>query len=723
MSDGPEPVKRKRLSRRDFLIMLGVGAAGVYVGVKLGTPPLRLRLAEWLENSGGPPTNIDASPDAWFQILPDNTVELYLPKSEMGQGVHTGLAQIAAEELEVDWEQIKVFHAASDRLADPVGTSASNTISSLFTPLLETAATLRELLRAEAVRQLSVQTEELVVQNGVVSMKSNPSQQLTYGELVQNASQWELPKDPPPLKPPDQYRYIGKSMPRVDLRDKVTGQAVYGFDVRLPGMLYGAVARPETIEGRLISANPGQAASQPGVVQVVTQEDFAGVVAKSRQQAYQALDSLALEWEPGKLWQQAEIEAMVTVGQGQGVVIQKEGNLDEGLNSGTLVEAEYRTPMAYHAYLEPLAAVADVRPDKVEVWASTQAAARLRGAVAEVTGRKDETVIVHPVYLGGGLGRKIDERAAVEAARLSQAAGRPVQVAMSRTEDFRSGFLRPPTHHQLRATLDQAGNLQALEHRQASGEVAFPFLPRIMGTLMGADFGSWRGALLNYAIPNKQTTTWLMSLPVPTGWWRGLGLMPNVFAIESFIDELAAAANIDPLEFRLRHLPEDDKGQRMRSALLAAAERAEWGKPLPAGQGQGLAMSYDARTVMVEIVEASVEKGAIQVQKVTAVADPGLAVNPDGVKAQTEGAITMGLSASLLEEVVIKDGVLQAANFNQYPLLRNGAAPDIEVQVINSGTTPSGMGEPPIGPVPAATANAVFAATGQRLRRLPLKLS
>ncbi|HSF82915.1 MAG TPA: molybdopterin cofactor-binding domain-containing protein [Anaerolineales bacterium] len=723
MSEGSRPSKRKRLSRRDFLIMLGVGAAGLYVGVKLGTPPLRLRLAEWLEDSGGPPSDIDAPPDAWFQILPDNAVELYLPKSEMGQGVHTGLAQIAAEELEVDWERIKVYHAATDRLADPVATSASTTISGLYTPLLETAAVLRELLRAEAARQMSVQPEALQVQNGIFSLKSDPSQQRTYGSLVQNAAQWELPKDPPPLKSPAQYRYIGRSMPRVDLLDKVTGRAVYGFDVRLPGMLYGAVARPETIEGQLKSARPGQAANQPGVIQVVIQDGFAGVVAESRQQAYEALGSLDLEWEPGKLWQQAEIEAMVTVGQGQGVLIQREGDLEDALSSGTFIEAEYRTPMGYHAYLEPLAAVADVRPGVVEIWASTQAAARLRGKVAEAIDRKEDTVIVHPVYLGGGLGRKIDERAAVEAARLSQAAGRPVQLAMSRPEDFRSGFVRPPTHHHLRAALNQAGNLQALEHRQASGEVAFPFLPRMMGTLMGADFGSWRGALLHYAVPNKQTTVWLASLPIPTGWWRGLGLMANIFAIESFIDELAHTAKADPLEFRLRHLPDNETGQRMRTALLAAAERAEWGKPLPAGQGQGVAMSYDARTVMVEVAQASVVNGKIQVHKVTAVADPGLAVNPDGVKAQTEGAITMGLSASLLEEVVIKDGALQPSNFNQYPLLRNGAAPDIDVLVINSGTTPYGMGEPPIGPIPAATANAVFAATGQRLRRLPLKLS
>jgi isoquinoline 1-oxidoreductase beta subunit len=220
-----------------------------------------------------------------------------------------------------------------------------------------------------------------------------------------------------------------------------------------------------------------------------------------------------------------------------------------------------------------------------------------------------------------------------------------------------------------------------------------------------------------------QTTAWLVKLPVSTGWWRGLGLMANIFAVESFIDELAEAANLDPLEFRLSHLPDNEKGQRMRNALQKAAERANWGAALPDGHAHGLAMSYDVGTIMVEIVEASLEQEQIRVHKVTAVADPGLAINPDGVKAQTEGGITMGLSATLLEEVIIKDGVLQAGNFNQYPLLRNADAPDIDVVVLNSRTTPSGMGEPPIGPISAAVANAIFAATGQRLRRLPLKVN
>ncbi len=721
MSEPTHPPKRKRLSRRDFLIMLGVGAAGLYVGVKLGTPILRLRLAEYLEEAGGPPSDIEAPPDAWFEILPDNTVRLYLPKSEMGQGVHTGLAQIAAEELEIGLDQIEVRHASTDRLADPVATSASTTISGLYVPLLEAAATLRELLRGEAVRQLNVPAEDLQLEKGVFSLKADPAQKRTYQELIQFSAGWELPKTPPALKPPSQYRVIGQPAQRLDLPAKVTGQAVYGFDVRVPGMLYGAVARPKTIEGKMKSAKPGQAASQPGVVKVVTDGDFAGVVASSRDQAYRALGKMEIEWDAGRLWQQSEIDAMVTVGQGQGVVIQQVGQLKPAIESGRIVEAAYRTPMAFHAYMEPLAAVADVRADKVEVWASTQAPKGLRGKIAKALDRKDEEVIVHPVYLGGGFGRKIDERAALEAARLSQAAGKPVQVAMNRKEDFLTSFVRPPTHNILRASLSASGEILAFDHQAASGEVAFAFLPGPVGGIMGADFGSYRGAITHYNIPNIQTTAWLAKLPVSTGWWRGLGLMANTFAIESFMDELAEAAGLDPLEFRLRHLPDSEKGQRMRSALQTAADKAGWGDSLPNGHALGLALGYDVGTVMVEIAEVSVENDRIRVHKVTAAADPGLAINPDGVRAQTEGGITMGLSASLIEAVTIKDGALQATNFHEYPLLSNANAPDIEVVVLNSRTTPSGMGEPPIGPIPAAVANAVYAVTGQRLRSLPLK--
>jgi len=719
-----KPLKQKRMTRRGFLILLGTGMVGLYVGVRLATPPVRMALARVLESGGGPPSRISGPPDAWFQITPENKVRLYLPKSEMGQGVHTALAQIAAEELEIAWEQLEVLHAGTGHgLEDPVGTSASTSVSSLYQPLREAAATLRELLRAEAARQLNLTGAELVAARGMFSLKSDPARQVSYGQLFKNAASWELPKQPPALKPQSEFKVIGTAAPRVDLAEKVTGQAIYGFDVRLPGMLYGAVARPTTIEGKLRAARPGTAAGMPGVVQVVIESGFAGVVAESRVQAYQALDRLELQWDDGKLWQQAEIDALVTVGNGEGVVIQQEGDVAAALRGGATapLEAEYRSPMAYHAYLEPLAAAADVRADQVQVWASTQSAVRLRGKIAAQLKRDEKAVFVTPVYLGGGLGRKIDETAAVDAARLSAAVGRPVHVGLFRSQDFLNGYLRPPTHHRLRAVLDASGRIQSLEHRQASGEVAFPFVPGFLEVVLGADFGSWRGALIQYAIANRQTTAWLAKLPVATGWWRGLGLFANIFALESFMDELAFAAKIDPLEFRLRHLPSDETGQRLKTALQTAAARAGWGKPLPAGHALGIACCIDVHTVVAQVAEAGVENGKIRVYKVTAVVDPGLVINPSGVEAQTLGAITMGLSSTLLEEVTVQDGALQAANFDRYPLLRNADAPQIEVVPLQSGPAPFGMGEPPIGPIAAAVANAVFAATGQRLRSLPLR--
>jgi isoquinoline 1-oxidoreductase beta subunit len=461
----------------------------------------------------------------------------------------------------------------------------------------------------------------------------------------------------------------------------------------------------------------------PGVLQVVIEEGFAGVVAESRSQAYAGVEALEVDWqERADPWQEADLERLVTVGQGQEVVIQREGEARRVLQDGQPLKAEYRTPLAFHAHLEPMAALADVSPEGIRVWVSTQSAVRVRGLIAEALGREEETVVVTPVFLGGGFGGKVGADAAVEAARLSQAAGRPVHVGWTRREDFQAGFLRPPTHHVFEGVLNGAGRLEAVEHQQSSGPVSFPFIPGFLKTVLGADFGSWRGALIPYEIPHRQTVAWLSELPVPTGWWRGLGLMANTFALESFVDELAHAAGADPLAFRLAHLPDSENGRRIARALNTAAERTGWGSPAPQGRGRGVAWSIDVNTIVAEVAEVSIEGGNIRVERVTAAVDPGLVINPDGAEAQTQGAITMGLSATLLEEALVEDGVLRASNFDRYPLLTMAATPEIDVILLESGESPFGMGEPPIGPIAAAVANAVFDLTGQRLRQLPLRL-
>ncbi len=713
--------KQRKLSRRGFLIAVGVAGGGLLLGTKVGLPFARLKIAEVFD-SGSAPGGLDAEATAWFQVTPDNVVKLFIPKSEMGQGVHTALAQIAAEELEIEWQQLEVIQAGTGQgLDDGFGTGASNSVSSLYQPLREAAATLREMLRAEAALQIGASPEALSAQNGHFMVKDS-QESISYGEVANATQEWQIPETLPPLKAASDFRYIGKSMQRVDLRQKILGKAVYGYDQRLPDMLYGAVARPKEIGAQLNSAGPAEAASRDGVIKVVIEDDFAGVVAETREQAYSAVNALSLEWETEKIWQQADIDALVTVGQGKGVQIQKEGDPEQGLAGSAVIEAEYRTPMAYHAHLEPQAATADVKPERVDVWAATQFPVRLRESIAKAINRKEEEIFVTPTYLGGGFGRKIGTEAAIEAARLSAAVGRPVHIGWTRPEDFRNGFLRPPTHHTFRGALDGQA-IAVLEHQQASGAVAFPFLPGAFKAILGADFGAWRGAMISYDIPHKSTTAWLPELPLATGWWRGLGLLANTFALESFIDELAFAAQVDPLAFRLAHLTSDEIGQRRHKALETAAESAGWGTSLPAGHALGIATSTDVNTVAVQIAEASVEADEIQVHKVTSVVDPGLVINPDGASAQIQGSIIMGLSSTLVEEVQVKDGRLAADNFNRYPLLNMKQAPEIDVILIESGDQPFGMGEPPIGPIAAAVANAVFALTGQRLRNLPLKLN
>jgi isoquinoline 1-oxidoreductase beta subunit len=721
MTEVTETKKKRRLSRRGFLVVLGVAGGGLLLGAKVGVPFARLKIAE-IFDSGAAPGGLEAEATAWFQIRPDNTVILFIPKVEMGQGVHTALAQIAAEELEIDWQQLQVLQAGTGQgLDDNFGTGASNSVSTLYQPIREAAATLREMLRDEAAARLSVSPTELQAQNGQFS-HTDSGQSISYGEVVDRSGDWEIPETAPLLKSRQNFSFIGKSLPRVDLHEKILGKAIFGYDYRIPDMLYGAVARPPQIGSKLKSAAAGEAASRPGVVQVVIEDDFVGVAAETREQAYSAVNVLDLEWETEKTWQQADIEALVTVGQGKGVVIQKEGDPDRYFEGAHLIEAEYRTPMAFHAHFEPQTATASVNPDRVDIWASTQFPVRLREFVAQAIDRPEEEIFVTPTYLGGGFGRKIATDAAVEAARLSAAVGHPVHIGWNRPEDFRHGFLRPSTHHILRGVLE-GERIAALGHQQASGAVAFPFLSSLFKAVLGADFGAWRGAMISYDVPNRLTGAWLPQLPMATGWWRGLGLLANTFAVESFMDELAHAGGVDPVAFRLQHLSNDESGQRRKRVLEIAAEKANWGVTLPEGRALGIANSVDVGTPVAQIAEVSVDGAEIRVHKVISVVDPGLVISPDGAAAQIQGAILMGLSSALIEEVTIEDGQFSADNFNRYPILRMQDVPKIEVHLLESGEAPHGMGEPPIGPIAAAVANAVFALTGDRLRNLPLRLN
>lgn len=721
-----QPKKRRwRPSRRGFLIGSGIAGAGVALGWGLGLPALRLQIARTLE-SGSAPSSVSSDPLAWFEIEPDQPIRIFISKVEMGQGIHTALAQIGAEELAVDWRQIEVVQATTHMgPTDGFGTGASNSVSTVYAPLRTAAATLREMLRSEAALALDLPLDQVEAVEGRFQAVSDPDRSISYGAVAALRRDWEVPEELPILKPRSEFNLIGRSLPRVDIPAKVDGSAVYGFDARLEGMRYGAVLRPPTIEGRALEFQTDEARSMAGVEEIVIDGDFAGVVARTRPQAWAARRAINAEWDEGRLWQQEEIEALVTAGGRGGVVIQKEGDAPASLKEKTTLVSEYRTPLAAHASMETQAALADITPERATIWASTQFPNAVRGEVAAAVGLDEEVVEVIPTYVGGGFGRKLNTEAALEAARLSKAAGVPVHVGWDRTEEMRDGYFRPPTHSVLYGRLE-GDRIAALEHRQASGDVAFPFLPAVAGSLLGADFGAVRGASIGYdGIPDRRTVAWRSKLPLRTGWWRGLGLLANTFAIESFIDELAHLAGADPLSFRLAHLDESQADRRMAAVLTRAAEMAGWGKALPEGQALGIACSSDVDTPVAQVAKVSLDDdGELRIHDVWVAMDPGLVINPNGVAAQAQGAVMMGLSSTLIEEVQIEDGRILAANFDRYPLLTIQRAPNVEVSLLEAGDgVPRGVGEPPIGPIAGAVANGLFALTGQRARRLPIHVA
>lgn len=716
--------RRWRMSRRGFLIgagtTIGVLAVGGRLGLEAGRPRLVKTMTEGGANFG---EAAPGDPDLWLELASDNTITLYSPKVEFGQGIHTTLAQIAAEELGADPKQMRVTQATTSHGFNSftMFTLGSISVSSLYKPIREAAATLREMVRSEAATQLNVSINSVVVSEGrFYSNETNKTS--SYGEIVAAKSgEWVVPEEAAALKTNQDFSVIGQKFPRLDLQNKIMGKAVYGYDARAEGMLYGAFAQPPRYGATLKSANVGNAEQMPGVVRVVVEDDFVGIVAERRSQARKALESLQLEWQGGISWNQSDLEAAVTVNERRGAVIRRDGNARRVLNQGNAIKAEYRTPLAAHAFLEPQAALVNSQGESAEVWVSTQFPGTVREDVAKVLSLKEENVLVNVTYLGGGFGGKDGSAVATAAARLSRAAGKPVHVGRTRTEELRYSTFRPPTHHVLRGAVDGNGNIVALEHHGSSGNVLT--LPEVAERILGFDIGAIGSLVSHYNVPNYRVVAHRAELPVPTSSWRSLGHFPNTFALESFIDELAVSVNVDPLEFRLQNLDSTDWGERLKNVLQVAAERSGWGGTLPQGYARGIACGFYGPTVVAQVAEVALESNKIQVKRFTSAVDCGLVINPDGALAQAQGSIIMGLSSTLLEQLTLKDGMVEADNFGQYPLLTIAQAPQIDVVFTPSGEEPYGMGEPVIVPVAAAVANAVYALTGQRLRNLPLTLA
>lgn len=688
------------LERRQFLKLTAAGG-GLLIGFHL--PGFAANRVGY--QLGG----LNFSPNSWIHLAPDDTVTLMVATTELGQGSMTAIPMLLAEELEADWAKIKVASAPvnadfNNPISSKQSTGGSTAVRGYWEPLRRVGAGTRELLIAAAAQIWRVAVKECYARNSTVIHRAS-GRRLRYGALLSTASQLTPPTDVH-LKAPKHYRLIGKPVARLDTPAKVNGSAVFGGDVRLPGMLTAVVARSPVFGGKPKSYDAGAARAVSGVHRVVAIDSGIAVVADSFWSAQRGRAALNMQWNPGSKVRlnSAAIHAQLRAAlHRHGNAERDDGNIDKTLAGAThVVEALYETPYLAHACMEPMNCTAHVHRDRCEVWVPTQAQTAARAAAAQACGLPESVVEIYTTYAGGGFGRRLQQDFVIEAVQLSKSVGAPVQVLWTREDDMQHDFYRPANATQLRAALDARGFPRAWFQRIAGPRTAL------------------RGVTIPYAIDNVRVEQVEEDPGVPVGPWRSVGASQNGFTIECFIDELAHAAGQDPLAYRLALLKQ---APRHRAVLQLAADKAGWGKQLPAGHGRGIAVYESFAGWVAHVVEVSVVRGMIRVQRVVSAVDCGTAVNPAGVRDQTESSITFALTAALKGEITIHGGRVVQGNFDDQPLLRIDETPTIEVHLVPSREPPGGVGEPGVPPLAPALANAVFAATGQRLRSLPLRLA
>ena len=725
---GGIPQKKKVFSRRKFLQRGAIVLGGSVVASYLGCSPMRRYTAQKVEGMDFPASISSFQPDFWFEVLADNTILLKSPKIEMGQGVWTGFAMLAAEELEVPLEQIKVEHAStSSGLIDNINTGGSTSTASLYESIREVAATMREMLKEAAASKWGIKASDIKVENGVLTSGNNKA---TYAEIANSTKEWKVPKTPA-LKPKSAFKYVGKEVKRIDLKPKVMGTAKYTMDSELPDMLYAVLLQSPYIDGTIKTIDVSEANKSAGVVKVIHEGELVAVVAKTFFAADSAVKKIVVTWNTPNKTQQADLIKLVTVGNGKEVNVQKVGKARSIIedNITDVFKQEYRTPMATHAQMEVNAAIAHVEADKATIITGTQGPGQVRDLVAKVLNLDKEKVDIHTPLLGGGFGRKAFKGNFVEAALISKAVGKPVKVFNSRQQEFQNGVYRPNTHHVLQAKINENGTIEAILHDQATPDMILKTLLKgndIALKLLGSDFiSAGHGASIMYNIPNKATSVWNTDVPVPISIWRAVGMFANTFAIESFINELAHKTAKDPIDFRLGLFTDinDKIIERSKKVLETLIEKSAWKTPKAAGIGRGVAICNDRKTIAAAAIEVEIVDNKIKVKKVTHVMDVGVSINPEGIKAQIEGCVMMGIGAALYEELTVKDGQIEQGYFSQYPLAMLSDVPEIQTFILEGDDIPYGVGEPPLSPIAPAIAGAIIDLTGKALRSLPLRLS
>jgi isoquinoline 1-oxidoreductase subunit beta len=700
------------VTRRGFL------QAGLTVGSAL-VVGFRVPLAD-----GAPAGKPAYVPNAFIRIDAQGKVTLIMPQVEMGQGIYTSVAMILAEELDADFDQVALEHAPpSDKLyGNPIFgiqvTGNSNSVRAFWLTLRKAAAGVRVILVQAAAQQWKVEPATISTENGV-AIHTASGRRAGYATLIDRARSLTPPKDPP-LKDVKDFKLIGTPRKRLDTPDKVNGKVVYGIDAMPPGLKFATLAACPVFGGTVAQVDDTAAKNVPGVRQIIVDKDFVAVVGDHMWAAKQGLDKLNITWNEGSnssvssadVWKQLRAAS-----DKEGAVARTVGDASAELGKGDKLEAAYELPFLAHATMEPMNCTVHLTPATCEVWVGSQVLSRAQSTAAKVSGLPLEQVTVHNHLIGGGFGRRLETDMIASAVQIAKQVDGPVKVVWTREEDMQHDVYRPVYRDTLSATLSN-GRISGWKHRIAGSAIIARWLPPAFQK--GIDIDAIDSAAdMPYDIPNMRVEYVRDEPPaVPTGFWRGVGPNNNVFAIESFMDELAKKTNRDPVDFRRDHL---GKSPRLKAALELVAAKAGWGTPLPARAGRGIALQVAFGSFIATVAEAEVgSDGEVRVRRIVSAVDTGIVVNPDTVVAQIQGGLIFGLTAALYGNITIDKGRVQQSNFNDYRMLRINEVPQIEVHLIKSAEAPGGIGETAVTAAPPALGNALYAATGIRLRRLPV---
>jgi isoquinoline 1-oxidoreductase subunit beta len=656
------------------------------------------------------------APNAWVRIAPDDSVTVILAKSEMGQGVATGLPTLVAEELDAAMDRVRIEFALPGPDYPDMGTGGSTSVRESWMPLRQAGAAARAMLVAAAAKQWSVDPQTCIARESVVYHNAT-NRRASYGSLATAAATQPLPANVP-LKSPKDFALIGTWSRRLDVDSKVNGSAKYGLDVTLPGMQYAVVARSPVFGGRLKHVDASKAKAVSGVLSVVEISTGVAVLARNTWSAIQGRNALAITWDEGP---NAHVDTDELFAQAQRLADHRTNERiavlrgDPNAASGTVVEVTYRGPFLAHTTMEPMNATADVRDDRCEVWAPTQVQSDAQTAAATASGLPAEHCVIHTTLLGGGFGRRLSTDYVTEAVEISKAVKAPVKVTWTRDDDIQHDFYRPMCLNVVRGVVAN-GMVNALSHLVVAGSIAR--WQQGSPPKGGVDRNAMQEVRnMPYEIPNERASYIEHRHPIPLGWWRAPNANWNGFVTESFVDELAHAAGVDPVAFRLAMLA---KNPRAANALRLAAEKADWGRT-SVGTGKGVAVTCWNGSCAAMVAQVAMDDGKPRVQRVVAAIDCGRIVNPDIVVQQAQGAATFGLSAAMVEKVTIAQGRVQQNNFYDYNVLHMVDAPPIDVHIVSSNEDPTGIGEICTPPIAPAVGNAIFALTGRRIRELPFR--